>query len=237
MIDVRIEVRRDAVGVGDAAADAVAEVRPRVLGVATGSSPIPTYHALARRGAGAIDRLLLLDEYIGLPRDHPERYRNVVLSTVGALLGVSADHVHGPDVDADDLNRAADAYEATVIDAKVDVQILGIGRNGHIGFNEPGTDFASRTRVVDLSETTRADNARFFDRPDDVPRHAITQGIATMTAARRIVLVATGTSKANAVARLLSGRVDPSLPASALSTHPDVVVVVDDDAHHLIGAR
>ena len=234
---MRIEVRRDAAGVGDAAADAIAEVQPRVLGVATGPSPIPTYHALARRGAGDIERLLLLDEYIGLAPDHPERYRNVVLSTVGAWLDVSAEHVHGPDVDADDLDGAADAYEAKVIDARVDVQILGIGRNGHIGFNEPGTDFASRTRVVDLSDTTRGDNARFFDRPDDVPRRAITQGIATMLAARRIVLVATGASKASAVARLLRGQVDPSLPASALSTHPDTVVVVDDDAHHLIGVR
>lgn len=234
---MHVEVCRDAERAGVTAAAIIAEGQPRVLGVATGSSPLPTYRALAARTDLSIETLVLLDEYIGLDPDHPERYRTVVLRDVAVPLGVPAHCVLSPDVDAADLHDAAARYDELVRTSHVDVQILGLGRNGHIAFNEPGTPATSTTRVVELTEATRRDNARFFEHPDDVPHRAITQGIATILAARRIVLIATGAAKADAIARLLHGPVDTAVPATALLAHSDVVVVVDEEAHHLIGAR
>ncbi|KYD19558.1 Glucosamine-6-phosphate deaminase [Geobacillus stearothermophilus] len=116
----------------------------------------------------------------------------------------------------------------------IDLQLLGIGRNGHIGFNEPGTPFSSPTHVVELAESTRKANARFFGSLDDVPRRAITMGIATILRSRRLVLLASGREKAEAMARLLEGVVTPDLPASALHLHPDVTIIADRQALSLI---
>ncbi len=201
------------------------------LGLATGSTPRPAYRELLRGRAedhGAFDDVtaLLLDEYVGLDPDDPRSYRATIRSELTDGLAIPPERVLGPDATADPRSACA-AYEATVSAGGVDLQLLGIGRNGHIGFNEPGTPFDSLTHVVDLSPTTRADNARFFDRPEDVPTRAITQGIGTILRARRLLLAATGAAKATAVAAAIEGPVGPDCPASAIRRHPDVTVVLD----------
>ena len=211
------------------AAHHVIESAPRVLGVATGSTPVDTYCELvARGGLGRSTVLALLDEYIGLPPEHPQRYRQVIRRQLLEPLGLPEEALLGPDVDVDDIDAAAHAYERSLAAAGgVDLQVLGIGRNGHIGFNEPGTPFASRTRVAELSEATRADNARFFASVDDVPRQVITQGIGTVLEARSLLLLAVGATKAPAMAAMLDGPHTVDVPASALVDHPRLTVVAD----------
>jgi glucosamine-6-phosphate deaminase len=222
----------DGVEIGRVTASLVADNDPAVIGVATGSSPITTYLELVRRRSLRDDvQLCLLDEYIGLPVGHPRRYRSVVTEQLARPLGLGDDHLHGPDVDAPDLVAATRRYEEDLSRlGGVDVQILGIGRNGHIGFNEPGTPFDSRTHVGVLTETTRHDNARFFADLDHVPHRVITQGLGTIAAARRIVLIASGPAKCDAITALLSGPATTDLPASALLDHPDVTIIGDQAA-------
>jgi glucosamine-6-phosphate deaminase len=225
---MRVVVVPDACGVGRAVADMIDEAAPSTLGIATGSSPESTYHLLVERRSLSPDTVLcLLDEYVGLSPDHPARYRRVIDQQLAAPLGLT---VVAPDVDADDLGFAAAEYESRVRALGVDIQLLGIGRNGHIGFNEPGAAFTSTTRVVDLSPTTRLDNARFFAQPEDVPTRAITQGLATIAAAGQIIVIAIGSAKSGAVSAMLRGPVDRCVPATILRDHPDVVVVADPDA-------
>lgn len=208
-----------------------------VLGVATGSSPLAIYAELARRAeAGELDfstvRAFALDEYVGLDLAHPQSYHSVIRHEVTERLGLKPALVHVPDGSAADLPRACDDYERMIKDAGgVDIQILGIGANGHIGFNEPTSSFASRTRIKTLAPRTRVDNARFFDDDlDQVPTHCLTQGLATILDARRLVLVATGAGKADAVAAMVEGPLSSMCPGSALQLHPDATVVVDEDA-------
>ena len=205
----------------------VGDAAPAVLGVATGSSPEPAYRELvAARGLATSTHLCLLDEYVGLPHNHPQRYRQVIQRELAGPLGI--EQVHAPDVDADDLDEAAAEYERLLDElGGVDVQLLGIGRNGHIGFNEPGTFFNSVTHVATLTATTRNDNARFFDHPGDVPHKVITQGLATISRARSLVLIATGASKRRAVNQLVSGEVSTLCPATSLSNHPELTIVGD----------
>lgn len=198
-----------------------------VLGVATGSTPQPLYRELAKRRAPQLADLTLfaLDEYVGLPGGHPQSYRSFVESDIGSPLGISPSRIHLPDA------VTPEAYDAAIAaHGGVDVQILGIGQNGHIGFNEPGSSFDSLTRVTPLDESTRAANARFFDSIDDVPTHAVTQGIATILSARRIVVLAFGLEKAEAVAAAITGPRTEQMPASALQQHPNVSWVLDEDA-------
>jgi len=210
-----------------------------VLGLATGSSPLGLYAELAAAvAAGRLDlgraHGFALDEYVGLPTGHPESYREVLLREVWGPLGLAPERLHVPDgsgADEASLVAGAAEYERLIEGAGgVDVQILGIGANGHLGFNEPGSALSSRTRVKRLSERTRADNARFFDAPADVPTHCVTQGLGTVLAARRLVLVASGGAKADAVASALEGPLSASCPASVLQWHPDAVAVLDEDA-------
>lgn len=219
----------DPAAAADLAADLIDEYSPRVLGVATGATPSPLYRVLVDRHRLAADTTVcLLDEYIGLPVGHGQRYRQIIARQLATPLGLT---VVAPDVDALDLSAACGSYETALADlGGVDLQILGIGRNGHIGFNEPGTSFDSVTHVVELTSTTRADNARFFDGAASVPRHAITQGIATIRRAKRIVLIAVGDAKASAVAAMIEGSISPANPASALRDHADVVLVADREA-------
>jgi glucosamine-6-phosphate deaminase len=158
----------------------------------------------------------------------------VLLREVCAPLGIPPAQLHVPEGSAADeagLAAAAQAYDELIRQAGgVDVQILGIGANGHLGFNEPGSALRSRTRVKRLSERTRADNARFFDSPDEVPTHCVTQGLGTILEARRLVLVASGPGKAPAMAAALEGPLSASCPASVLQLHADVVVCVDEGA-------
>jgi glucosamine-6-phosphate deaminase len=208
-----------------------------VLGLATGSSPLTVYDELVRRHqAGRVSfaraRAFMLDEYVGLAYDHPERYRNVIDRELVSRVDFAPASVQGPDGNAEDLPAACAGYEAAIAEAGgVDLQILGIGTDGHIAFNEPGSSLASRTRIKTLTSQTRADNARFFGGdPAAVPRHCLTQGLATIMAARHLVLVATGTGKAEAVHQLAEGPVSALWPATIMQHHPHATVLVDDAA-------
>lgn len=231
----------DAAAGGELIAEAMAALLRRkpdaLLGVATGSTPLPVYQALAAKvRAGAVDasraRVCQLDEYVGLPAGHPESYRSVVLREVIEPLGLSPESFTGPDGSAEDVLGACEAYDALLAAAGgVDLQLLGIGTDGHIGFNEPCSSLASRTRIKTLTEQTRVDNARFFDGDiEQVPRHVITQGIGTILEARHLVLLATGEGKAEAIAHTVEGPVAAVVPASALQLHPHATVVVDEAA-------
>ncbi|MDF2047617.1 MULTISPECIES: glucosamine-6-phosphate deaminase [Microbacterium] len=247
--------------IGEVAADLVATVAPDgVLGVATGSSPLALYAALIRRrerslslsnapdlgpherslslskGPAATEgfatehlRLFALDEYVGLDAADPRSYAAYVRSVIAEPLGIPSQNVRVP---SGATAADADAYERAIAEAGgVDLQIVGIGRNGHIGFNEPGSDAETRTRVVALDESTRRANAEHFGGDLSlVPTHAMTQGVATILSARRIVLVASGRAKARALRAALTGPVSADNPASFLQRHPDVTVVADPDA-------
>ena len=216
----------------DIVAGLIARVPDAVLGFATGSTPLSTYAALAAR---ALDlravRGFALDEYVGLPAGHPESYRAVIDREVVEPLGLLPANVRVPGDDGLPLQGAGERYEADIHAAGgVDLQLLGIGRTGHIGFNEPGSSLASLTRVKTLTESTRVDNARFFDSVDDVPTHCITQGLGTILRARQLVLLAFGDSKAAAIASALEGPVSASTPGSVVQLHPRVTVIVDEAA-------
>jgi glucosamine-6-phosphate deaminase len=208
-----------------------------VLGVATGSSPVGVYNELARSvNSGELSlargRAFMLDEYVGLDHDHPQRYRNVIQRDFVAKVDIDPKAVSGPDGGAENLPAACADYESEMAEAGgIDLQILGIGTDGHIAFNEPGSSLGSRTRIKTLTGQTRADNARFFN--DDVkavPQHCLTQGIATILDARHLLLVANGRHKAEAVHQLVEGPVSAMWPASALQLHPHVTVVLDQSA-------
>ncbi|MCP2369404.1 glucosamine-6-phosphate deaminase [Agromyces terreus] len=222
--------------VADAIVSLIRRKPDAVLGLATGSTPLATYRALADRiGGGTLDvrgvRGFALDEYVGLPAGHPESYRAVITREVVEPLGLTPELVRVPNGDPATVEHAGADYEQAILAAGgVDLQILGIGRTGHIGFNEPGSSLASLTRVKTLTEPTRADNARFFDSPEDVPMHCITQGIGTILRARHLVLLAFGEAKADAIAAAVEGPVTASQPGSAVQLHPHTTVIVDEAA-------
>lgn len=226
--------------VGIVGADIVERVVRRhpsaVLGLATGSSPLSTYRELIRRHLAdglsfRTTTCFLLDEYVGLPPDHPCAYLGFIAREFTRHVDLPDNQLHAPDGAAENLVAACDNYERAIAAAGgVDAQLLGIGTNGHIGFNEPGSSLASRTRVKTLATRTRQDNARFFSSLDEVPRHVVTQGIGTILQARHLLLVASGGAKAEAVAAAVEGPVAAILPASALQLHPHATVVIDDAA-------
>ena len=206
-----------------------------VIGLATGSSPLPTYAELVRRVeqgkvSFAHSRAFLLDEYVGLAPGHPQAYRTFIQREFTDKTDLPPAALRGPDGSTDGLPRAAETYEALIRDAGgIDLQLLGIGSDGHIGFNEPASSLASRTRLKTLTDATRRDNARFFDdQLEAVPRHVITQGIGTILEARHLVLIATGASKAEPLALAVEGALTAMVPASALQFHPRVTVLVDE---------
>ena len=210
--------------------------RPAVLGLATGSSPLGTYrrlieeHRAGRVSLAACDAVLL-DEYVGLPADHPETYRAVIRREFTDHVDLAPERLHGPDVWATDLPAACARYDRLLAGlGGVDLQLLGIGADGHVGFNEPGSSLRSRTRVKTLTKATRADNARFFASADEVPRHVVTQGLGTISDARHVVLIAIGERKAAPVARAVEGPLTASCPASVIQLHPHATVVVDEAA-------
>jgi glucosamine-6-phosphate deaminase len=221
---------------GELAAGLIAELVGRkpdaVLGLATGSTPLPVWRALAARSLDLSRvRGFALDEYVGLPADHPESYRAVITREVVDPLGLTPALVRVPGDDGGPIELAGERYESAIVEAGgVDLQLLGIGRTGHIGFNEPGSSLASLTRVKTLTEQTRIDNARFFDSLEQVPRHCITQGLGTILRARHLVLLAYGEAKADAVAGAVEGPVSASLPASVIQLHPNVTVILDEPA-------
>ncbi len=208
-----------------------------VLGLATGSSPLALYDELVSRYLGARlsfsrAKAFALDEYVGLPPDHPEQYRAVIEREIASRVDFAPGAVRCPDGNAEQVLQACANYEAEILGAGgVDVQILGIGTDGHLGFNEPASSLASRTRVKTLTEQTRKDNARFFGGDiDAVPRHVITQGLATILQSRHLLLLASGTAKAEAVRHLVEGAVSARWPATVLQHHPHVSVLLDEAA-------
>jgi glucosamine-6-phosphate deaminase len=237
---MEIVILRDADAVAEYSADEIAETmsghREAVLGLATGSSPLGTYSRLRELVANREIDLsaawgFALDEYVGIPIDHPQSYATVIRTEVVEPLGMDPARVLVPDGRATDLQAACAAYESAIQEAGgIDLQLLGVGANGHIGFNEPTSSFASRTRIKTLTKRTRADNARFFDRPEDVPTHCLTQGLGTIMDARRVVLVAQGAAKAAAVAAVVEGPVSARWPGSILQHHPHATVVIDEAA-------
>ena len=202
-----------------------------VLGLATGSTPLTTWASLAARGLDLSHvRTFALDEYVGLEPGHPESYRSVITREVVVPLGLTPSLVHVP-ADSGPIETAGDDYERAIDAAGgIDLQVLGIGRTGHVGFNEPGSSLASLTRVKTLTEQTRRDNARFFDSPGDVPTHCVTQGLGTILRARHLVLLAFGEKKADAIAGAVEGPVTSSMPGSVIQLHPRVTVIVDEAA-------
>ncbi|MFI7581188.1 glucosamine-6-phosphate deaminase [Kocuria kalidii] len=207
-----------------------------VLGVATGSSPVGIYRELARRrteGTLELSHLtcFALDEYVGLAPGHPRSYAAYLDREIARPWGLASSRVRVPEASRPDLEAAAAEYEQEIAAAGgIDLQILGIGTNGHIGFNEPISSLSSRTRVAALTAQTRTDNARFFDGPDDVPTRCLTQGLGTILEARQVVLVAQGERKAAAVAAAVEGPVAARCPASVLQFHPRTVLVLDEAA-------
>lgn len=205
-----------------------------VLGLATGSTPVGLYEALVRMHEE--DQLdfsgvtsFNLDEYVGLGPEHPQSFCRFMHQHLFDHVNIASTHV--PDGLANDVAEQAQAYENEIRAAGgIDLQILGIGSNGHIAFNEPGSAADSRTRQIDLTPETIKANSRFFDSVDDVPRHAITMGVGTILESKRIVLMAMGEGKAEAVQRAIEGDADTSNPASLLQKHDDVTYVLDEAA-------
>lgn len=207
-----------------------------VLGVATGSTPGTVYAELARRvQRESLDvsrvRAFALDEYVGLDAAKPESYHSVIRREVTEQIGLDPANVRVPDGSIERIMTAGTEYDAGIVAAGgIDLQLLGIGRTGHIGFNEPGSSLASRTRIKTLAPLTRIDNSRFFASVEDVPLHCITQGIGTILEARQLVLLAFGPEKAEAVAAAVEGPLTSRVPGSAIQLHPRVTVVVDEFA-------
>ena len=203
-----------------------------VLGLATGSSPQPLYAALEheKMDLGRV-RAFSLDEYLGLGPADEESYAHAIRRDVVERLGLDPSLVRTPDGLADDPRQEAADFDRSIRDAGgIDLQILGIGSNGHLAFNEPPSAFDSRTRVVELAQRTREDNARFFRSAADVPTHAITQGLGTIFEARQLLLIAHGEGKAQAVARAVEGPVTKDFPASLIQRHPRATLVLDEAA-------
>ena len=208
-----------------------------VIGLATGSSPLRIYDELTTRHKNeglsfAHAQAFMLDEYVGIADDHPQRYRNVIDTEIATRVDFAEGAVHGPDGSADDLAAASADYERKIVGAGgIDLQILGIGTDGHVAFNEPGSSMASRTRVKSLTQQTRMDNARFFDGDvEQVPKLCLTQGMGTIMEAKHLVLVATGGNKAEAVHQMIEGPISAMWPATVLQMHQHVTVLLDEAA-------
>ena len=213
--------------------EVVANKPEAVLGLATGSSPIGLYENMIKdhkeNGTSyAKCQSFNLDEYVGIDRNHSQSYWTFMHENLFHGIDLPEDKIHVP---YGNTKADCEGYEKAMENVSVDIQVLGICGNGHIGFNEPGTPFTEETHIVDLTEKTRSDNARFFENDiNKVPTQAITMGIATIMKAKKILLVASGANKADAVAAMVNGPVDPACPASVLQNHPDVVVIVDEEA-------
>lgn len=211
-----------------------------VLGLATGSTPIPLYQSLieanqAKKVSFRGVRTVNLDEYVGLPGTHDQSYRYFMNTNLFDHVDIDKANTNVPDGMAGDAEAACNAYEEKIASlGGIDVQLLGIGLNGHIGFNEPTNVFPKRTHIVELTSSTREANKRFFASIDDVPTQAITMGIGTIMAAKKIMMIATGENKAEILKASLTGEVNPMVPASILQFHPDVTVFADEAALRLL---
>lgn len=217
------------------------QTKPRaVLGLATGSSPVGIYKQLItlyQKGLVSFAQAssFNLDEYVGLPTEHRESYRSFMNEQLFNHIDIDLSHTNVPNGEAVDLEEECANYELRLEDrGPVDLQLLGIGHNGHIGFNEPGTELTGRTHVVGLKEETRKANARFFDSIEEVPAQAITMGVGSILKAKQILLIARGEEKAEIIREAFMGPITTSCPASLLQCHPNVVVLLDRAAGRLV---
>ena len=206
-----------------------------VLGLATGSTPLCVYKNLVesyKKGLISFKhtRTFNLDEYIGIDRNHEQSYYSFMRKNLFDKVDINHKNIHMPNNDVNRLNQIADEYNTLLKENIVDLQILGVGTNGHIGFNEPGTPLRNETFIVELDEQTRNDNARFFDSIEEVPTHAITMGIKNIMKSRKIIILAFGEAKADAVRGMIEGPITKELPASVLQLHPNCVVILDKEA-------
>jgi glucosamine-6-phosphate isomerase len=207
-----------------------------VIGFATGSTPIGLYNCLVKKyqqkevsfkNATTFN----LDEYVGLPKENKNSYHYYMHENLFQHIDIQPENVHIPNGMAEDLEQECMTYDRLISKNKIDIQILGLGLNGHIGFNEPGTSFKSRTHIVKLDQSTRKANARFFQSIDEVPTKAITMGIETIMESKKILLLVSGKKKADALARLLGNSdISEEFPASILRQHNDVTVIADEEA-------
>ncbi len=235
-MNIVITSREKAAKMADAQYAALLKEKPNaVLGFATGSTPLPLYRELvAANHRGELSfraaTTFNLDEYVGLDESNPQSYRAFMNENLFSQIDIPLEQTHVPNGKTASTEEA-EAYDAKIMAAGgIDLQLLGIGHNGHIGFNEPGTPFASRTHRVRLSESTRNANARFFSSIDEVPREAVSMGIQTVMNARAILLFAQGASKAKIIEAALKGPVTEAVPASVLQLHPNVTLYLDEEA-------
>ena len=211
-----------------------------VLGLATGSTPVGTYRELIRfhqeeKLSFKQVRTVNLDEYYGLPASHEQSYRRFMHESLFDHIDILPANTNVPDGLTRDPQGYGREYDELILAlGGIDLLLLGIGSNGHIAFNEPGRYFTAQTRLVDLNKNTIEDNARFFESEDEVPRQAISMGMKSILGAKRILILASGANKAEAVRDMLDGPVDPMVPASILQLHPNVTLIADDTAMTLI---
>jgi glucosamine-6-phosphate deaminase len=239
-----MQVYSDATKVGEAAAGVIAAqvtVDPfSVLGLATGSTPLPTYESLIKLyNAGLVNfstvRTFNLDEYVGISRVHDQSYYYFMFENLFSKINIDPENVQVPypasSNPADDCKAYDEAIEAA---GGIDLQLLGIGNNGHIAFNEPSSTFTFGTHIVELTQSTIEANKRFFASANEVPKKAITMGTGSIMKARSILLIATGANKAEAVKAMVQGKIDPQCPASILQLHPNTIIFLDKEAASLL---
>ena len=207
-----------------------------ILGLATGDTPLGMYKELIKLyNENEVDfndvRTFNLDEYYGLNRENPQSYYNYMMSNLFNHININIKNINVPSGMAKDVDEACREYEEKIREAGgIDMQVLGIGGNGHIGFNEPDVNFEAETHLVNLDEQTIEANSRFFDSIEDVPVKAISMGIKTIMNSKKIILLANGISKAEAIEKALQGKINPSVPASILQLHNDVTIIIDKEA-------
>lgn len=220
--------------------EAVKENPEITLGLATGGSPVQMYANLVadhkeNKTSYKDVKSYNLDEYIGLPQTHEQTYYTFMNKNLFDHIDIDKNNVHLPDGSVEDAQKEADRYNEMLANTTIDLQLLGIGTNGHIGFNEPGANFEGLTEVVELTKETIEANSRYFEGNEDlVPTTAISMGIGSIMQAKAILLIASGANKAEAIKWLVEGEVSEELPASALRNHPNVTIVIDEDAASLL---
>lgn len=236
----KVYVYDDYEGVSQKAFEVMEEIIKQgkvTLGLATGSSPVGLYKRLVeanKKGLSFKDvQTFNLDEYVGLSKNHDQSYYHFMFEQLFKHVDIDVNNVHLPKGEGS-LEEVAAEYEAMLVQNPLDIQLLGVGSNGHIGFNEPGTSFDSTVHVVRLKEETRQDNARFFKSIDEVPNFAITMGIQDIMRAKQVLLIASGKNKAIAIKEMLEGKIREDVPCTILQKHHDVIVVLDKEAASLI---
>ena len=241
---MRVIVTKDYEELGRVAANIIAAqvtLKPNsVLGLATGSSPISTYQNLIKKYEnGDLDfskcHTANLDEYVGLTKDNDQSYAYFMYDNLFKHININMANTNIPDGTEKDAAKECARYDKVVSDlGGVDIQLLGIGHNGHVGFNEPADCFAKGTNLIDLTQSTIDANTRFFEKKEDVPTQAYTMGIKTIMSAKKVLLVATGEGKAEIIYKMVAGDITPQVPASVLQLHNDAIVVVDEAAAKLL---